>query len=64
MPNWKSPGPDWIQGFWQKNFSSLVGRVRSQLKECLGSGFVPSWLNKGRAALFQKDKSKGNIASN
>ena len=23
MPNWKSPGPDLVQGFWLKNFSSL-----------------------------------------
>ena len=22
MPNWKSPGPDLLQGFWLKNFSS------------------------------------------
>ena len=26
--------------------------------------FVASWLTKGRTALIQKDKSKGNIASN
>ena len=35
-----------------------------QLKECLGSGFVPSWLIRGRTSLLQKDKSKGNVASN
>ena len=66
MPNWKSPDPDLVQGFWLKNFSSLHGKVRSQLNECVGSGFVPSWfwLTRGRTALFQKDKSKGNIASN
>ena len=34
------------------------------LKECLDSGFVSSWLTKGRTALLQKDKSQGNIASN
>ena len=34
MPNWKSPGPDLIQGFWLKNFSSFHERVRLQLKEC------------------------------
>ena len=38
MPYWKSPGPDLVQGFWLKNFSSLHGSVRSQLKECLDSG--------------------------
>ena len=38
MSNWKSPGPDLVQRFWLKNFSSLYGRVRSELKECLDSG--------------------------
>ena len=64
MPNWKSPGPDLVQGFWLKNFSSLHERVRLQLKECLDSGFVPGWFTKGRTSLLQKDKSKGNVASN
>ena len=63
MPCWKSPGPDLVQRFWLKNFSSLHGRVTSQLKECLDSGFEPSWLTKVRTALLQKDKNKGNIAS-
>ena len=46
------------------NFSSLHKRVRLQLKECLASGFVPRWLTRGRTSLLQKDKNKGNIASN
>ena len=58
MPNWKSPGPDLVQRFWLKNFSSLHERERLQLKECLDSRFV------GRTSLLQKDKSKGNVASN
>ena len=33
-------------------------------KECLDTGFAPSWFTRGRTALLQKDKSKGNIASN
>ena len=64
MPNWKSPGPDLVKRFWLKNFSSLHERVRLQLKECLDSGFVPTWLIRGRTSLLQKDKSKGNVASN
>ena len=64
MPNWKSPGPDLVQGFWLKSFSSLHERVRLQLKECLDCGFVPSWLTRRRTSLLQKDKSKGNAASN
>ena len=42
----------------------MQGRARSQLKECLDSGFLPSWLTRGSTALLQKDKSKDNIASN
>ena len=38
--------------------------MRLQLKECLDSGFVPNWLTRGRPRLSQKDKSKGNVASN
>ena len=59
--NWKSPGPGLVQGFWLKNFSSFHGRVRSQLKECLDSGFKPHWLTKGRTAILWKDKSKDNV---
>ena len=65
MPNWKSPGPDLFQGIWLKNFSSLGERVRLQLKECLDSWFASySWLTRGRTSVLQKDKSKGNVASN
>ena len=64
MPNWKSPCPDLIQWFCLKNFSNLHERIRLQLKECLDSGFVPSWLTRGRTSLLQKYQSKGNLASN
>ena len=64
MQKGKSPGPDLVQGFWLKNFSSLHERLRLQLKECLDSGFMPIWLTRGRTSLVQKDKSKDNVASN
>ena len=35
-----------------------------QLKECLDSEFVPSWLTRGRTLLLQKNKRKGSAASN
>ena len=53
MPNWNSSGPDLVQGFWLKNF-----KIRSKLKECLDSGFVPSWLTNGRTVLMRKIKAK------
>ena len=43
---------------------SFHERVMLQLKEFLDSGFVPSWLTRGRTSLLQKDKIKGNVASN
>ena len=64
ISNWKPPGPDLVQGFWLKNFSSLHERVRLQLKECLDNEFVSSCLTRGTTSLLQKDKSKGNVASN
>ena len=59
MPNWKRPGPDFFQGLWLKKFSNLHETVRLQVKECLDSGFVSSWLTKVRTSLLQKDKSRG-----
>ena len=32
MPNWKSPSPELVQGFWLISFSSLHERVGLQLK--------------------------------
>ena len=64
MPNWKSPRPDLVQGFWLKNFIGLHEKVSLQPKECLVIGFVPSLLTRGRTLLLQKDRSKGNVASN
>ena len=61
MPNWKSPGPDLIHGFWLKNFSSLHEWVMLQLKECLHTRLLPSWLTRGRTSLLQKNKGKGNV---
>ena len=58
------PGPDLVQGSWLKNFSSFHKRVLLQLKKCLDSGFVLSWLTRGRTSLLQKDRSKDNVASN
>ena len=65
MQNWKSSGPDLVQGFWLKDYSSLHERLRLQLKESLDSGSPSSsWLIRGRTSLLQEDKSKGNVLSN
>ena len=45
MTNQKSTGPDLVQGFWLKNFSSLLEMVRLQLKECLDKACVHYFLS-------------------
>ena len=60
MPNWKAPGPDCVQGFWLKNFKSIQEVLRRNLQKCLENGN----LSKGRTILMQKDKEKGEKASN
>ena len=41
MPNWKSPGPDNVQGYWLKSLTSLHEKLVMLLQECLDSGVVP-----------------------
>ena len=64
MANWKSPGPDGLQGFWLKNFTSLRVRISEQLNQCLQSKTTPDWMTKGRTVLILKDKEKGTIVTN
>ena len=61
--NWKAPGPDGVQGFWLKNFTSLHKSLVWHLSACL-DGETPWWKTKGRTVLIQKDKSKGDEACN
>ena len=63
-PNWRAPGPDIVQGYWLKNFTPLHDKLVVYLQDCLDSGVVHDWLKKGGTVLIQKDKVKGNIASN
>ena len=53
-PNWKSPGPDMVPGYWLKNFSSLHERIAHQLNDCLRQGNVPPWMTQGRTVLIRK----------
>ena len=41
MPNWKSPGPDNVQGYWLKSLTSLHEKLVMLLQECLDSWVVP-----------------------
>ena len=64
MPNWKPPGPENVQGYWLKHLTPLHDKLVVHLQDCLDSGVVPDWLIRRQTVLIQKDKAKGNIASN
>ena len=64
LTNWKSPGPDGVQGFWIKSIKSLHSRMAAMFNDCLLSGVIPVWLTKGRTVLIMKDKSKGKEVTN
>ena len=64
MPNWETPGPDNVLGYWLKNLTPLHEKSVVYLQDCLDSGVVPGWLTRGRTVVIQKDKAKGNTASN
>ena len=61
---WKAAGPDGVQGYWVKNFTSLHERMVEQLNALLETGITPEWMTTGRTVLIPKDPKKGNIPSN
>ena len=64
IPNWKSPGPDGVQGYWIKNLSSMHYRLGNQLDKCFQENSVPMWMVTGKTLLCVKEIEKGNIVSN
>ena len=64
IPNWKSPGPDGVQGYWIKNLSAMHDRISNQLNECLQEESVPIWMVTGKTLLCVKEIEKGNIVYN
>ena len=44
MPNQKSPGLDYIQGFWLKRLSSLHQLIADFLNNELQSASIPEWM--------------------
>ena len=64
MKNWKAPGPDGLQGYWIKTFTSCHERIAIQLQLCLEMNETPDWLSTGKTVLIIKEKAKGNDVSN
>ena len=60
MLNWKSPGLDYIQGFWIKRFSSLYQKIVDILNNELQSASIPEWMKESCTVLFQEGPISGN----
>ena len=64
VPNWKSPGPDGLLGYWLKNFTSCVDRIAKYFPDCLHVHNVPEWMTRGKTSLSIKDREKGPVVTN
>ena len=64
LPNWKGPGPDMVQGYLFKYFTSIHKSLKANLADCLKAGKVSEWMTKGKTVLIQKDPGKGRDLSN
>ena len=64
LPNWKAPGPDMVQGYWYKYFTSMHWSLKDNIEDFLKGGKVSEWMTKGKTVLKHKDPVKGNDPSN
>ena len=55
VPNWKSPGPDGVQGYRMKNLSNLHNSIALQLDRCLQENDLPKWMVTGKTLLCIKE---------
>ena len=63
MTKWKVLGPDFVQGYWFKRFSTLHPSLTGHLPTCVVVGYVPTWMTKGKTTLIQKDPEEVNAAN-
>ena len=63
--NWKSPGPDGVQGNWLKKLRALHEGIAKQMDNIISNREdVPKWMTLGKMVFSQKDPSKGNAVDN
>ena len=55
MPNWNSPGPDGVQGYWIKNLSTFHNSIALQLDRCPKDNNFPKWMVTGKTLLCIKE---------
>ena len=64
MPNWKSPGPDGVQGYRIKILSNLHSNIAIQLDRCLLENNLPKLMVTGNILLCIKEIQKENLVLN
>ena len=65
IPNWKSSGPDGVQGYWLKKLATLREFISKQMGIIISNREdIPKWMILGKMVLCQKDPSKGNAVDN
>ena len=65
IPNWKSPGPDGVRGFWLKKLTTLRAMQMDNIisnREGIPKQVIR--LAIGKTVLCQKESSKGNAVDN
>ena len=60
IPDWKTPGPDGVQGYWIKNLTALHERMADHRNDLI----IPVWMTTGRTVLCQKDQERGSAVDN
>ena len=64
IPNWKSPGPDGVQGYWVNKVTALHERIAKQMDIISNAEDNPKWMTVRKTVLCQKEPSKGNAVDN
>ena len=65
IPNWKSPGPDGVQGYWLKRLTTLHARIAKQMDNIISNREdTPKWMTLGKTVVCQKDPIKENAVDN
>ena len=65
MLNWKSSGPDGVQGCWLKKLTALHKCIAKQMDNITSNREgIPKSMKLGKTVLCQKDPGKGNAVDN
>ena len=57
LAKWKACGPDWVYGFWIKEYRNIHEKIIKHLNKCLENGKTGEWMTKGLTCLILKDQT-------